>query len=92
MSSTDLTAQWLRRDSYISLSHFNPFPIFSSGTRQTPPTVPDLLSPYTAPFPVRSSSPPQLFLCMPRSTGMRLECLGACIELLPEAVKVPPGP
>ena len=24
-SSTDLTAQWLRRDSYISLSHFIPF-------------------------------------------------------------------
>ena len=33
--------------------------------------------PYTAPFPVRSSSPPRLSLCMQRPTCMRLECLGA---------------
>ena len=49
--------------------------IFAPGIRQTPTTVPEPFSPYTAPFPVRSSSPPQLFLCIPRPTGMRLVCL-----------------
>ena len=45
MSSTDLTAQWLRRDSNIILSHFIPFYTPTSGTRQTPTTVPHLLVP-----------------------------------------------
>ena len=58
--------------------HPQPFPISSF--------------PYTAPFPVRSTSPPQLFLCMQRPTRMRLACLGACIVIFPEAEKVPSGP
>ena len=58
--------------------HPQPFPISSF--------------PYTAPFPVRPTSPPQLFLCMQRPTRMRLDCLGACIVIFPEAEKVPSGP
>ena len=86
MSSTDLTAQWLRRDSYIFPSHFIPFYTPPSGTRQTPKTVfPSPRSPYTAPFPVRSISPPHLFLCMQRPTRMQPVCLGACIVSFHEA-------
>ena len=59
-------------------------PTLPSGTRQTLTTVPHLPSPYTAPFPVRSTSPPHLFLCMQRPTRVRLVCLGACIVSLPE--------
>ena len=52
-------------------------------------------SPYTAPFPVRSTSPPHLLLCMQRPTRMQIECLGACIVTITEALvfeKVPSGP
>ena len=44
--------------------HPQPFPISSS--------------PYTAPFPVRSYSPPQLFLCLQRPTCMRLTRMEEC--------------
>ena len=48
--------------------------------------------PYTAPFPVRSFSPPKPFLCMQHPTRMPHVCLDACIVTLPEALvfeKVP---
>jgi len=40
----------------------------------------------------RSTSPPQLFLCMQRPSRRRLVCLGDCIVIIPEAEKVPSGP
>ena len=48
--------------------------------------------PYTAPFPVRSFSPPKPFLCMQHPTRMPHVCLGACIVTICEALvfeKVP---
>ena len=91
-SSTDLTAQWLRRDSYIFLSHFIPFYTPPSGTRQTPTTVPHLLAPLpcTIPGALNLPSPPSPLHAAPHP---RATCLSdACIVTLPEALvfdKVP---
>ena len=91
-SSTDLTAQWLRRDSYIFLSHFIPLYTPPPGTRQTLTTVPDLLVPLHCTIPGALLLPPPLFLCMQRPTRMQLVCLGACIAFYIEAARVPSGP
>ena len=44
--------------------------------------------PYTAPFPVRSTSPPHLFLCMQRPTRVRLPCCLPCRTLLKQTPTV----
>ena len=72
MSSTDLTAQWLRRDSYILLSHFIHFYTPTSGTRQTLTTVPHLHVPLHCTIPgalLLPSSPLPLHAALqPRAT------------------------
>ena len=78
-SSTDLTAQWLRRDSYIFLSHFVPFYTPPSGTRQTPTTVPHLLVPLhcTIPGALHLPTPP---LPLHAALHPRATCLIWCLH------------
>ena len=81
-----------RRRNLADFSHSHTYTSLRHQADRHPQPFPISSFPYTAPFPVRSTSPPQLFLCMQRLTRMRLVCLGVCIVSFPEPKKAPLGP
>ena len=67
--------RWLRRDSYIFLSHFIPFHTPPSGTRQTPTTVPHLLAPLHCTIPGALPLPSPPLTLLPASPAGHLSAL-----------------